>query len=633
MAEPPAGETKIETTSAVVENATRIERTSIHAENQTGRTLWDAIVDLARLMGPYAPWVIMIAGAIFAFYKFTQLQETAQDKAREQVQKELDAAHKELRDTYNQIADMNKQELGNVKSMLEVHELTVKSTEDQRKKYNDLREQSNREREQVEKSRQEADQAKVEANNAIKNAQDASKSASDAAAKIEKAEKELAAKESELNRKSEEVNKRATKIGDLNQKLIELATAMLSPSSESVTRELATNILRDYSPEPKSLLKAFADQPSESSAKMLKNLIGKGTKELIAGLKEGLGFSFWQKVSRAGKGDEAPTYLGVVRQTDNANENVVLLNTHKEKIVEVYAFQKVIVVSAPDTQNWNQPANYLLYRSVSSTERSGVDSYASREKTWTLVQGLEGTQAEPIFGVERELAITNIADLKTIDAETLDIAKLDTTSDFAEALSMLSNAEHFKPADIVGARVEPKEVRDILVDLLTAGVEHKTAVPRLRLGNGLKLDVFGRFAAAALKPSFALVSISKFNYRNPSTAEAPQGYSIICQYFTVLKQMKRNRITLTHDSSADEWILTTYDDPYVLPTTSLNDSSTDQSSYEYGQDYGYNDAPLKTPKPTSSPRATKPPTPSPPAKPSVSPRSAATAKPSPRKTP
>src|ERR1044071_9890765 len=124
MPEAPKNETTIEKTSTVAETATRTERILVEADTKTGRTLWDSLVDLAHLMGPYAPWVIMIAGAAYAAFKFTELQKTAQITAREQVQKELDAAHKELRDTFNQIGEMNKHQMTNVKAMLELHDET-----------------------------------------------------------------------------------------------------------------------------------------------------------------------------------------------------------------------------------------------------------------------------------------------------------------------------------------------------------------------------------------------------------------------------------------------------------------------------------------------------------------------------
>jgi hypothetical protein len=615
MAESPPAETKIETTSAVIENSTTIERSSIEATNVTGRTLWDAVVDLARQLGPYTPWLLMIGGGIFAFFKFTELQQTAQSEARKDFQKDLDAAHKELRETFNQIADMNKHQLINVKSMLEVHEQTVKSTEEQRKKYNDLREISNKERDEVEKSRQIAERAKLEATDAMKNAQDASKRASEAAARVERAEKDLVAKEAELNRKSDEMNQRATKIGDLNQKLIELATLVVSPSGENDTLQLAKNILRDFSPDTKNLLKGFAEQPTKSAATMLKNLIGKGAQELAAGLKEGLGFLFWKQLSDPKK-PENKIYVGVVRQSESEDENVVVIRVVEEQIVEVDCFEKLFVVSAPDTRNWNQSVSYLVIKSFSGDEGGEIEPVAHKGRDWTLAQTFEGALAQLIYGDERPLPIVSIPDARRRDAPLLDQVAENTVSDFDEAFAMFSKSEKFDANTILNSSItiEPQELRELLVDLLNASVAHKTSVPRLTLGYGLNdSEVLGAIAAVVLKPSFAFISAPKVKRRTISQSTAPEereDYSVISRYYG-LNQIKRSRIALSRDPQGKEWILTAFEDPYV---------SSDKSDSEYGQDYGFTSPTPVAKSPNPKPKATLTP------KPSVTPKPAATPK-------
>jgi hypothetical protein len=604
MAEAPKNETTIEKTSTVAETAIRTERTLVEADTKTGRTLWDSIVDLARLMGPYAPWVIMIAGAAYAVFKFTELQKTAQITAREQVQKELDAAHKELRDTFNQIGEMNSHQMTNVKSMLELHDETVKSTEEQRKKYEALRDQSNQTRDDADRARQQAEKAKVDADNAIKDAQNASKSASEAATKVEKSQKDLAQKEAELNRKSDEINQRASKIGDLNQKLIELATLVVSPSAEHSSTDLANRILKEYSPEPKALLKAFAAQPSETSGRMLKNLIGKGFEELNAAIKEDLGFAFWQRISS--DKTELIRYAGALRQNRSSDEAVVLVGVSANKIVDIQCYEKILVVSAPDPGNWSNQANYIIFKSFLNNDPSGVERLPFKESVWTFANTFNDAHGEQVWGNEKALPVCSIEDESCLDSDMTAVTAEDIHSEFSEIRSMLVRAGNFNPAAVLPPAVEPTELRDLLRNLLTVGVKHNKEVPHLILGQGIKNDVVGRLTAAALKSSFALESVSESNYRSSAQSRSQDNrkeYSVIYAYSSDLKQTKRSRITIARDN--DDWTVTRFDDPFVLPSNSYEQTTT-YSNKDLGTDYGYTAPPLVSPTPFVSPKPISP---------------------------
>jgi flagellar biogenesis protein FliO len=44
----------------------------------TGRTVWDAVVEIAKTLGTLVPIILIVGGGIFAFYKFQELSQAAQ---------------------------------------------------------------------------------------------------------------------------------------------------------------------------------------------------------------------------------------------------------------------------------------------------------------------------------------------------------------------------------------------------------------------------------------------------------------------------------------------------------------------------------------------------------------------------
>ena len=90
-----SGSLSTERTASTVEIAsTTIERTtSKAAPSATGRTAWDALVDMGGMLGRYTPWIIIAAGLAYGAYKFTDLQQRAQAEAKKEFQAEISRGH------------------------------------------------------------------------------------------------------------------------------------------------------------------------------------------------------------------------------------------------------------------------------------------------------------------------------------------------------------------------------------------------------------------------------------------------------------------------------------------------------------------------------------------------------------
>src|SRR5438270_13116195 len=97
-----ANHLSLEKTASTVQIAsTTVERTTSKVGPETtGRTAWDAIVDVLGMLGRHTPWIIIFAGGCYGVYKFRELQQHAEKDAQDPAQTQIDQAHKELRDTY-----------------------------------------------------------------------------------------------------------------------------------------------------------------------------------------------------------------------------------------------------------------------------------------------------------------------------------------------------------------------------------------------------------------------------------------------------------------------------------------------------------------------------------------------------
>ena len=117
--EEPEKQLSREKTATTVEVAsTRVQRTiNVAASTVTGRTAWDALVDMGTMLGRLTPWVIIVAGALYGVYKFTTLTQDAQK-----------AANDKLMTTYAEIEKMHDEQMVNLKSMFDLNKVIEERT-------------------------------------------------------------------------------------------------------------------------------------------------------------------------------------------------------------------------------------------------------------------------------------------------------------------------------------------------------------------------------------------------------------------------------------------------------------------------------------------------------------------------
>lgn len=133
----------------------------------TGRTPWDAAIEISKTLGTLVPVLLIAAGAVFTIYKFQELSRAAQNKmdeariqASQQFKTELESANKVVRETYTQMGQLSKQQIENVQLLLGLHSDVVKNTEIQRGNLSKYQEEAKKGMKRADMSKNEADTAR-----------------------------------------------------------------------------------------------------------------------------------------------------------------------------------------------------------------------------------------------------------------------------------------------------------------------------------------------------------------------------------------------------------------------------------------------------------------------------------------
>src|SRR5262245_38116486 len=84
-------------------------------DSSPGHTQWDAALEVLRLMGRAAPYVLILAASAFAVYKYFELNQhtiererTAQNEAQRLYQGQISDANQRLRETYVSMGEISK---------------------------------------------------------------------------------------------------------------------------------------------------------------------------------------------------------------------------------------------------------------------------------------------------------------------------------------------------------------------------------------------------------------------------------------------------------------------------------------------------------------------------------------------
>ena len=375
----------------------------------------------------------------------------------------------------------------------------------------------------------------------------------------------------EAQTKLDELDRRTQHVMRLRDRLFDMATKKLVNSTDASVAALGHQIQDQVFLEAKGLLTEYARQPgNDETGDSLENLVGTPEEVLHTALTGGLGFTFWQKYAKA---DGTLTgYVGVVNQTALAHEGIVYITVRDKRVHRVEVFPRGLSVATPDPDDWNDKwgKGYNLYVRHSGDRHSGdlgIDFFETDDQYWTMADTMNDFPGEKtpiaIHGSEMLLNFMSFADFKR-EGEIFQKAQAHR-GDFGYLLAMLQNAEDFDANRIAEpfARDMANGLRDTFVRLLTEAVNRPTMSVKIAPGSALTDKVYGRIAAAALKPGFKITAVGS---RQDSTMTSAQGetYFIRCEYHNLSSEADlevRSEVTLTfaRRGSDGAWMLLNFE--------------------------------------------------------------------------
>jgi hypothetical protein len=554
-----------EKTATTVDVASKkVERTTnVVGSTVTGRTAWDALVDMGTMLGRLTPWIIIVAGALYGVYKFTTLTQDAQK-----------AANDKLTATYEEIGKMHDQQMGNLKEMFELQ--------------NTIEGKAKKKAQEADDAQKDAKEAIVRADLAKKDTEDILKKADQvlaAQARLAKNQRQLYDRAMNLAFREKKVTQRAAHITELKAKLLEIADKMVGSTDPSIVK-FGKDIQKEASDEAKNLLSGYVREfgknrkKDDANANALNELVGSSAETLETTLtkEKGLGFTFWQKYHKT----KLTTYIGVVRQTGSTADGVVLISTDgaspPKEISDMQVFAQLVSIAGRDPDDWSKRIAYNVY--LRPTGELGIDAFTPNTDHWTIPEAENDfkeaddkeAKHEKIFGSETPMEFMSLDDFKK--REIYRVAKASYRGAFSNMLSMLENEMRFDPKKIADATGMPTEIRAAFVQLLAEAHQESLkhgpveSASMIASGSDLKPEVYGRIAAMALMNGFKVENTQPSHSSSASptkdlTSVILCGYSIFDE-----PSIKRHaRLTFTHEGSDGKWMLLKFENPVVLPST------------------------------------------------------------------
>jgi predicted nucleic acid-binding Zn-ribbon protein len=542
-------------------------------ESVVGRTTADATVDIFRLLWTSAPWLLIVAGAVFAMYMFREQSRESDDKVREAMQKAQEQYEKSLIDTrqalleaYTQIGAVNKQQIENVRELLTAQDEVTKKLNDQRAQLDKLEESLREQQAQVEQAQVEADSAKAR-RDALQN------EIASIQRQVEENRTKLAALAHELEGKKAGLSQGAANIDTMRNELQKLASTLIREAdaqtrpdeSLGIAHRVLTEVLQDLG----EILRAFAESQTDSTRSALGSLIGVDETRLTELLRGGHGYDFWIRLNfpaDATTTSPASAHFIGADQSESADAPVVIIETDKGRVVSVDSLSAGFAVRMPDDAEWDRAIGVVIDSGYGSAETFPL---RADQATWSIaadvVPMLGGVTAEILFGKEKPLELLTIDSFQERYPEDFRILTEGKQASSGPALSiqMYLNAKGFDAARLEGVdRIGPPELRHALLQLIDASVKGERDKAIGLLDGAVDRGVVGRLAAAALRPHFSIISVDQFTDRGGRDVA-----SILARISDPEDEfLVERRIEFRRGSNQSTWLLTRFEESVSTPT-------------------------------------------------------------------
>lgn len=463
----------------------------------TGRTPSDAFIEAIHILGKLAPLTVIMAGSIFAIYKFWDLSNTQQEKineaqnnAQQEYRLELDVANKALRDTYNQIGTLTTTQITNVKSLLELSNL-----QRQRLESLQIEVKSNMVGSIEEKLKYLT--VKTNYEKVIKEKELLDLELSELSEKKKTYKEELASIQDSLKIQR---TKLATRVGDIDElktSLKNLANLVIEDSG--IAKSSAETIISKYFIDFNQVLEGYIKNPELYKDENLKSLLGLSYEELISFSKTNNGFSYWLTVEGDDrfldidkKNKSIKIFAGLVEESAPYKRMIVFtLDQEQSTVIDVSIHPEIFAITMPTIEDWNKfRTGYVWGNETSATAHYNM----SKSKQWTLrdVKNIN----KVLFG--------KIPDAESISLDKLYQQRPNSFESFSglldQEINMYLNSLSFNAGNIDGMDNDniPKNLKIALTTILESSVERNLEKFTTHIDTSFDPIVMGKIAALSL---------------------------------------------------------------------------------------------------------------------------------------
>lgn len=499
---------------------------AINAQPVTvGRTQWDAAVDIVRLLGNGAPYLIIVGIGIYGFIKFQDLNQqrdrdlqAAREKAAQGLQAQLDQAHKSLIGTYESMGEISQKQLQNLKATLEVQDTTTARAKIMQAELENLNRQASDHRRESETAKHETQSAMIARKEAEEQRQVLQRTMDGLKIEGDKLQTDLLKKRKELQEIEQKEKDRqrsqtlvAEQIGEIRKKMYELARAVKNrlPSAEP----LASAILKDAD---------LAVAQGESILTAPERFIGRSDAELIKVIDADDAVSNAVRVSiETSKG----VFILVAESlVDNVFRNIANFELDGARVVSAEKTEFIAGVLFPAADNWflTNPKVVVVNTSRGHSDAVIIDVKGSGNDEWDISKLDFGT-VPVVQRIKGEPFKAKFLTVQKFDS----LLKAGTTGlqfepgylAYKRSLSFSSSAAF--PQSVSGV---PADLREVVVRFLEALVSRDKekastfAVPSM-------IPILGQVAAIALRQDFQFVGVPSAP-RLPAQQQAEPASSI-----------------------------------------------------------------------------------------------------------
>lgn len=445
----------------------------------TGRTMWDFGAEVAERLGL---GILVLIGIAYGFYKYQQ--------ATESVQKQLNEAHRELRETSISIGTMNQKVVENIKGGLD----TLEELQTRLKR---LQEQANAE----------------------------SKKAEGAVAQQKKAEEARANAVNELEKVKLEhesfQKQRIARTGPFRDNVKKLIKLLQEDPSDPNVAELAEEIRHDYLVDPEIVLQTVADDPSTENLQRLEELDGLRIDVLMEIVKENkAGFASWAHYM-SNRGQNA--VIGIMKVSEEGNKAVGLVfleyDSEQMRVYSVNVADSFTFVYFPSVHDWDATSAIgVVYAQgkIYGESLYGIPSDLSRGQlrlSDMIKSSLIGEDymISMLAGEDPNIKLIALDELLTKEPATFSYL-VDSEDDISISTTMMKKAERFNAASVVPITIgsglgDIGELRSTVIECLDAAVKRDDRKRQSLAREDFAKSIWGLLAATVLQPDFAIYQI------------------------------------------------------------------------------------------------------------------------------